>query len=142
MTTATETARTVESKPDACPRCLARLLSRYDERVCPMCGWRRYEEDRRSSAPSPITRATARIARYSGKYEPMRGRVVRYEVGIVKAGGHRVGYKPICPFCGAETVEMSLSGKRRRILEERYACPQDHRFSLLPDKKNGGATWE
>ena len=94
-----------------------------------MCGYARYTADeRRESAASAVTAASIRIARYDGEFPQMSGRVIRYRIG---RRGNRVGEIADCPFCGAETQEASLSGKRRDVTETRFQCPQEHRFSLV-----------
>ena len=136
MTTA-RNLETATAAADACPRCNSLTLRRYDETTCPACGWVKYETEERVSEATPVTRITERVIRYKGEFAAMRDTRVR--VRIARRKTKLVSY-PFCPFCGAEMRESSLSGKRRDIREERYACPLGHRISLVPTR-NGGQIW-
>ena len=120
---------------------------RPGERVCVICGCVRYADEKPDKTGKdrldPITRASVRVVRYEGEYPAMSDLAVTVSLtNGANAGfnGHRLLTVPICPFCGAEMSQVSLSGWRRNISEERFECFQRHRISLLPNRK-GELTW-
>lgn len=122
-----------------CPRCASRLTVGYFEPECLKCGYVDYTHRPPIMLNNNIISSGTRyVVRYVGDFPSLSKTVAHIKVNRVR---NRVAYSVVCPFCGTQMDQTSLSGKRREVREERYKCTQGHRLSLAP-ARNGGMGWK
>ena len=152
----------------ACPRCSsAPLLSNFDETKCVHCGYVEYaltdgheqtaaesNADESIDIASQPFRATTYAVRYAGAFEQQKGKIVFVTAYAEPNQKKRDALLRVqCPFCmdsdsdsdsdsPAMMSPASLSGKRRRMNEQRYRCDLGHRLSLLLHGGDRPWVWE
>ncbi len=104
-----------------------------------MCGYVDYSYTPRVSAGKSIVAAgTQFLVRYIGKFPAMKERLVHVRV---MRGTGAAKIRPHCPFCRLSMEMVLFVGKRKTLAEDRYACEQGHRISLLRGP-NGDMGWK
>lgn len=118
----------------SCPRC-EQVLRRNDktqEPECWDCGYVDYSHTPAThGSDSILSRGRLYIARYSGDYPAMKGKLLYLEAGhhqFVNASRLTIW----CPWCSR--AMSYLQGKIGRSARgERYQCPENHRLTLDRD---------
>ena len=117
--------------PMRCPRCRYGIMMNAlhrNEHTCIICGNTEYT----SVEPVKALGDTYFLRlRYKGEWRGLADTVVTMRAGESRNSG-RLVMVPICPWCGDDMEERSLSGKRRDGTQMRYACGKyDHRISTF-----------